>query len=47
MVGIGGVFHGDAVPPMYPSRPPNVKLVVQCLLDPDYQLHTDNHIQMG
>ena len=27
--GVGGVCHGDAVSPMYRSRSPNVKLVVQ------------------
>ena len=30
-MGVGGVFHGDAVPSMYRSRPPNVKIVVQPL----------------
>ena len=30
-LGVGGVCHGDSVPPMYRSRPPLVKLVVQPL----------------
>ena len=32
-LGVGGVYHGDAVPPMYRScpLPPNFKLVVQPL----------------
>ena len=30
-LGIDGVCHGDAVPPIYRSRPPHVKLVVQPL----------------
>ena len=30
-LGVGGACHGDAVPPRYRSRPPNVKLVVQLL----------------
>ena len=41
-LGVGGVCHGDAVPPRYRSRPPppNVKLVVRplviCSIMPDY-----------
>ena len=31
-LGVGGVCHGDAVTPMYRSRPLNVILVVQPLL---------------
>ena len=30
-LGVGGVCRGD-IPPMYRSRPPNVKLVVQPLV---------------